>query len=776
MHAEFRQFINRMPHFAFLPSQELDLLAKHAVVRHHERGTLLAEQGKTRIEHIYIVQKGQISIYADKNGRRELGGYIKSGEVFGGISLLMNGGISLRTVQVDKPTDFYLIPRSIFLELCERFKDFYEYFLENFSKHVFDPALATLIASGQARVFLSQVAPFSFLPEEAVDEAAACLSFVHHPKGSVLFVQARSRVGYLYILQKGMAERYYERDGRKTMHDILAEGDLYGGISMLVNDGVSVRTLEVTEDAYFYLLPKKNFLHLCAKYQAFSEFFTDTFGKRMLDRSYASIVARTSAPLEDELQLFNQPVKQLVNAAPVFGHPQITIQQAAQVMRHENSSYLIIPASPTHAAGILTDSDLARKVIASGYDHHRAAAEIMSTPLCTVNEQAAILEAMMTMMQHDIKHLPVTGEDHRIIGMLTNRELLSAQGQSPLFILRQILRSESLEEIVHQHRRLSGLVKGLISGGAKARAINRLVTTVSDAILKKVMEIVLRDMAPPPVPFVFMIMGSEGRGEQTLKTDQDNAIVFEDVADDELAAIQAYFLDLGQQVCAMLDKAGYAFCRGDVMARNPKWCQPLRVWKEYFIRWINAAEPEDLLQASIFFDFRGGYGDLRLIDDLRQVLFSTIGNWTGFLRYMTQNALHFKPPLGFFGNFVVEVKGDHRNAFDIKSAMLPIVDFARIYALKNSVEATNTLDRLHHLYLKKALTQEEYEELEKAYSFLMQLRLVRQVTATIDQKSAPDNFINPKKLTRIEQTMLKEIFKRIEKFQAKMNFDFVGLA
>ena len=142
---------------------------------------------------------------------------------------------------------------------------------------------------------------------------------------------------------------------------------------------------------------------------------------------------------------------------------------------------------------------------------------------------------------------------------------------------------------------------------------------------------------------------------------------------------------------------------------------------------------------------------------------------------MTENALHFKPPLGFFGNFVVESKGEHRNALDIKSAMMPIVDFARIYALKNGVEATNTLERLDQLRLKNVLTQEEFEELQKAYSFLMQLRFVRQVGAVMDQKGAPDNFINPKRLTRIEQTMLKEIFKRIEKFQSKLNFEFIGI-
>jgi CBS domain-containing protein len=143
---------------------------------------------------------------------------------------------------------------------------------------------------------------------------------------------------------------------------------------------------------------------------------------------------------------------------------------------------------------------------------------------------------------------------------------------------------------------------------------------------------------------------------------------------------------------------------------------------------------------------------------------------------MTENALNFKPPLGFFRNFVVESKGRHRNAFDIKSAMTPIVDFARVYALKYSVEETNTMERLEQLRIKKVLTPQEYEELEKAYSFLMQLRFVRQITAVMDDNSQPDNYINPKKLTHIEQTTLKEIFKRVEKFQAKMNFDFIGIA
>ena len=210
--------------------------------------------------------------------------------------------------------------------------------------------------------------------------------------------------------------------------------------------------------------------------------------------------------------------------------------------------------------------------------------------------------------------------------------------------------------------------------------------------------------------------------------------------------------------------------------RNPDWCQPISQWKRYFKEWIHAAEAEDLLQASIFFDFRYGFGEASLIEALRTYLLASLKGWSGFLRHMTENALHFRPPLGFFRNFVVASKGQHQNKFDIKSAMTPIVDFARVYALKNGIEETNTLERLEQLRIKKAITPKEFEELEKAYSFLMQLRFVRQITAIMDDKSEPDNYINPKKLTHIEQTMLKEIFKRIEKFQAKMNFEFIGIA
>ena len=440
-----RSYLENMPHFGMLPEEELDRLAQHAGSRHFAKGEIMARQGETRLNHIYIIKSGQISIYNETGGRRELGGYIKTGEVFGGITLLMNAGLSLRTVLVDQGADAYMIPKEEFLDLCARYKGFYAFFVDNFSKHISDQALDTIIASGQAKIFLTGVAPFSFLPDEAIDKAADGLVMVSYPKGTILFSQGRSRVGHLYILQKGSAERYYQQNGQKNMRDILTEGDVYGGISMLLNDGLSVRTLEVTEDAYFYLLPKGLFMGICEAHEVFSDFFTDTFGKRMMDKSYAAIIARTAASSEKVPQLFNQPVDQIASRATVFGTPDMTIRQVAMRMKEENSTYLIIPSEQPQSAGIITESDLTRKVIAQGYDIHRPSVEVMSSPLRSIHGQSMVSEALMAMMEHDVKHLAVTGDGGRIIGVLSNRELISAQGQSPLLLLRTISRSASLD-------------------------------------------------------------------------------------------------------------------------------------------------------------------------------------------------------------------------------------------------------------------------------------------------------------------------------------------
>jgi CBS domain-containing protein len=194
------------------------------------------------------------------------------------------------------------------------------------------------------------------------------------------------------------------------------------------------------------------------------------------------------------------------------------------------------------------------------------------------------------------------------------------------------------------------------------------------------------------------------------------------------------------------------------------------VWKEYFLSWIRVAESEELLHSTIFFDFRCAHGHEELVGELRSFLMASLADWPFFFRFMAVNAQQFKPPIGFFRNFIVESKGQHRNAFDIKKVMVPIVDYARIYALRHGLSETNTQERLHQLFIRKMLRWEAYNELEHAYSFLMQLRFARQINAIMVEKAAPDNYINPKKLSRIEQTMLKEIFSRIDNMQKEIGF------
>lgn len=771
---EIELTLGRNPPFSKLPEKERADISRLASQETVKTGTILAVQGRSDIDRVYIIEKGYLELYYDNKGQKLLSRTLKPGDIFGGICILMNGGVSARTTRAQTDCKLVILDKKVFLDICDRYKGFREYFVDRFSERILNESYASILTAGQALNMLSGIIPFSFLPEEALEAVAAEISLVKYSAETVLFIQDRSTVDYLYILQKGAAERYYEEKNRQILKAVLSEGDLYGGISMLLNNGISVRTLRTMEKTSFYILPRKRFKQLCEKYAAFSDYFTDTFGKRMLDRSYAAIVAQSLRPKDEDLRVFNLDISGLYTKEILNCDGDISIRKAAVEMSRRKCSSIFVKDKSGSICGVVTDNDLRSKVIAAGYDTSRPVKDIMSTPLVVIQERATVFEALMAMMQKGIKHLAVENAAEKVVGVITSQDLLKVQGQSPLILIKEINDAKSVAEIVDKHEKLPRMIQSLINAGAKGDNVTRLITTLSDAILKKVIHFTLEESDPPPVKFVFMVLGSEGRKEQTLKTDQDNAIIFEDVPAEKLKAVKAYFLQLGEKICRRLDRAGYAFCKGGIMAKNPEWCLSLSGWQNKFKEWIHAPEPETLLHSSIFFDFRGGYGEMGLIDELRSFLFGSLSGWPGFFRHLSENAIYFKPPIGFFRNFVVESKGEHKNAFDIKRAMMPIVDFARIYALKNRIDETNTLERLRLLYQARTLKWSELHDLEQAYSFLMQLRFVRQISAIIDEKRPPDNYIKPKKLSPIEQTLLKEIFKRIEKFQAKLDFDFIG--
>jgi CBS domain-containing protein len=621
--------------------------------------------------------------------------------------------------------------------------------------------------------FLATVPPFDSLSQEDLQTAAQALSLSHHYKDMTLFVQNKTQLNYVYLVFQGQLEQFILENDAKLMHTFINEREIYGGISILFNKGISIRTVRTIEDTTLFRLQKETFLALCTKNVDFTKYFTDRFGQRMLQKPYVSFIAQSARCNEDDLPpgFLNRSLHGLFSNEILTCRDDQTAQEVAQAMTGAKRSSVIVLDGQGHHSGLITDHDLRQKVVATGTPYDVPAREIMSSPLVTIPADSQVFEALLLMMQQKIKHIAVLDEASHILGIATEQDLLMAQGHSPVFLMNEIHRAESVSHMASRYRQLPGLIKTLIDNGARAGHLNRIITAFSDVILKKVLQSALEELPKPPVKFAFVVFGSEGRKEQTLKTDQDNAIIFEDVPPESLDEVQAYFLKLGSLVCSRLNEVGFAFCEYDIMAQNPKWCQPLKTWKEYFQTWIRTAEPEALLQASIFFDFRLGEGEAALVDDLRMFLFKSLSGWAGFFRHLAENALYFKPPLDFFGNLAVRSKGDLKNTLDIKSPMRLIVDFARLYALQNKIPQTNTLERLREMQFQNILDQEDHDELAHAYSYMMQMRLSHQITNMTEKNIPPDNNINPKELTHIEQQALKEALKRIRMAQGKMRME-----
>jgi CBS domain-containing protein len=288
-------------------------------------------------------------------------------------------------------------------------------------------------------------------------------------------------------------------------------------------------------------------------------------------------------------------------------------------------------------------------------------------------------------------------------------------------ILLELSSSNSVGKIKKIYGRFQKKTISLIDGGATAANITKVITSVSDIITQKLISFAIDKLGTPTCKFVFTALGSEGRREQTLKTDQDNAIIYEDVPKTIQKQSKKYFLELGKKICDDMNMVGYSYCKGKIMAKNPKWCKPLSVWKGYFSEWINLPNPLEIRKINIFFDLRCVYGNKELVNNLRNYIGNVVKGKSVFFLHLAQNALTTKLPIGLLGNFVVEHGGSHHDSFNIKQVLGVIADFARIYALKNNIGYTNTPKRLKYIFAKKILEKSEYEEILESYNHLMQI-------------------------------------------------------
>jgi signal-transduction protein with cAMP-binding, CBS, and nucleotidyltransferase domain len=447
------------------------------------------------------------------------------------------------------------------------------------------------------------------------------------------------------------------------------------------------------------------------------------------------------------------------------------IQQAAAAMARARASAILVKAPGGEPVGIVTDRDLRDRVLAVGRDAARPVSQIMSAPLICIPDHALLFEAARVMQERNLQHLVVIDEHGATLGVLAGTEILHAQRHAVGLLLAEIGRSSGADELRDCLAKLPILIQALLDGGTRVEHITRIMSSVADAVTVRLLTLAEAELGPPPAPYAFVALGSVARGEQTMATDQDNALIYADgvTAGD-------YFLRLGAKVCTGLAHVGYRRCKGETMACNPKWCQPLSQWRHYFSDCINNANPQDLLDVNIFFDFRCIHGDASYITQLRQHLQQLLEPPPAvFLFHLAQSTLQFKPPRGFFGNIQLESSGDHAATFNIKSAIIPLVNFARMYALRHHVGETNTLERLGRLRDLGVLRPSSHDELVQAYTTLMQLRLTHQA-AQVGRHTPPDNHVNLSELTQLERSVLRKVFADITVFQARIEADFARTA
>jgi CBS domain-containing protein len=442
-----------------------------------------------------------------------------------------------------------------------------------------------------------------------------------------------------------------------------------------------------------------------------------------------------------------------------------TIQEAAMIMAEHRVSSLVITDRNDLPVGIVTDRDLRDKVVARGRDVSEDATGIMSTSLIRVDARDFCFEAVLKMIRYSIHHILVISEGV-LTGVLTNHDLMMLQGTSPLSLTKDIESQQTVEGLVPVSKKINGIVGLLLHEGAKASNITRVITEINDRLVNKVLELTERKLGRPPVPYCWVVFGSEGRKEQTFKTDQDNAIVYADPATPEEAeAAKAYFGAFSRAAQESLMQCGFPRCPADFMASNPTWCQPLRTWKKYFSTWIAEPTPDAVLNSVTFFDFRPVYGEAGLAEELRDFLVGAVRDQKVFLGHLANMAVRNTPPIGFLQSFVVEKSGEHKDELNMKvKGIAPLVDIVRLFALEKGVRETSTLERIEKLRPVHTIMEEHADDFEHAFEFIMLLRIHHQYKQ-IRTGASPDNFLNPNTLSNLERRSLKDAFGLISTVQ-----------
>ena len=599
------------------------------------------------------------------------------------------------------------------------------------------------LSHAQITRFLKSLHPYDALPTEVIEDLAPLFEVVDIAQGTAIYDVGTPLAG-LYLIHSGQVE---VSDDIGVVVSHLGERNSFGERGLL-RDGIAVTSARAESDATLLILPPAALHKLIDAHQPVAKFF---------DRS------RPATPQEHSLA--TSRVETIMARDPITCSQDDTVQQAASLMRdHRISSLCII--EDEQLTGILTTRDLTSKVLALALPTTTLVRDVMTANPLTLPPTAIGSDVLHTMMEHRIGHIPII--DHtRLVGVVTQTDLTRYQAISSAELVSEIAQATSAEDIAAVTARIPKLLMQLVAGGNRHEVVTRLITDIADTATRRLLTLAEEKLGPPPAPYLWLACGSQGRQEQTGVSDQDNCLILDDSVTD--ADREGYFAQLAQIVSDGLHICGYVYCPGDMMATNPRWCQPLSVWKGYFTGWINKPDPEAQMLASVMFDLRPIGGDFGLFDDLQQETLKAAASNSIFVAHMIGNSLKHTPPLGLLRGLATIRHGEHKNTLDLKhNGVVPVTDLARIYALQGNIMAVNTRARLEAAEQAGVLSKSGGQDLLSAYDLIADTRLEHQAQR-VKTGSAPDNFLAPADLSDFDRSHLRDAFVVVKTMQSAVS-------
>lgn len=616
-----------------------------------------------------------------------------------------------------------------------------------------------------ATEFLRHYAPFNRMSETALAFLAARIEHVDFVKDAVVLAPHMGPLRYLYIVETGLVgsrPNNVQADPDRT----LGPGELFP-VGALSAGGATTKIFWALVDTRCHRLTRESFLHLRQLSPEFERYCTQAITetlKQSLESLYSQYSQRAA-----EQQMLTRTLAELIRHPPVACPARATLREAAQAMNDAKVRTIIALDDGGAPVGMFTLVDLLRRVVLPGLPLESPLSEAMTIPIVTLPASATASDALHIMAERGIRQVVVVDQD-RLAGVINERDLFALQRVSLRQINEELHAAESMEALRRAGEDIHLLIQNLLAQGVGAEALTRTITALNDALSRRAIDFVSRRHDLAGIDWCWLSLGSEGRGEQTFATDQDNALLFAASGPAEAARVRERLLGFARDVNAALDTLGFPLCTGEVMASNPDLCRSMDEWKEKFLVWIVEPTPEALLKANILFDFRPLYGNTTLCDALRAWLFGYTKTSSLFLRFMVANALGVEPPLGLIRTFVVDDGPGIEGTLDLKVRGTRLfVDCARIFALALGIADTGTAARLRAAGSLLHVQLRHVEATVGAFQFLQLLRLRQQDRPAI---AGNPNRIDPNALNEIDQRMLKEAFRQAKQVQERLRVTY----